>query len=112
MKPAWKSMLRLTTARLLATTALTTNFASADSMSDLVAAAKKEGSLTVIALPHDWCGYGAMIEDFKSKYGLEGNELNPDAGSGDEVEAIKANKGNPGPQAPDVLDVGLYFGPQ
>ena len=24
----------------------------------LVAAAKKEGQLTVIALPHDWCGYG------------------------------------------------------
>ena len=39
------------------------------------------------------------------------NELNPDAGSGDEVEAIKANKGNAGPQAPDVIDVGLAFGP-
>ena len=39
------------------------------------------------------------------------NELNPDAGSGDEVEAIKANKGNKGPQAPDVIDVGLSFGP-
>src|SRR5262249_18171558 len=39
------------------------------------------------------------------------NELNPDAGSGDEVEAIKANKDNKGPQAPDVIDVGLAFGP-
>jgi hypothetical protein len=28
------------------------------------------------------------------KYGLKVNELNPDAGSGDEIEAIKANKGN------------------
>ena len=35
----------------------------------------------------------------------------PDAGSGDEIEAIKANKGNTGPQAPDVIDVGLSFGP-
>ncbi len=77
----------------------------------LVAAAKKEGQLSVIALPHDWCGYGAMIDDFKGKYGLTVNELNPDAGSGDEVEAIKANKGNTGPQAPDVIDVGLSFGP-
>ena len=33
-------------------------------------------------------------------------------GSGDEVEAIKANKDNKGPQAPDVIDVGLSFGPQ
>ncbi len=77
----------------------------------LVAAAKKEGQLTVIALPHDWCGYGAVIAAFQKKYGIHINELNPDAGSGDEVEAIKANKGNKGPQAPDVIDVGLSFGP-
>ncbi len=77
----------------------------------LVAAAKKEGQLSVIALPHDWCGYGAILDGFKAKYGLTLNELNPDAGSGDEVEAIKANKGNTGPQAPDVVDVGLSFGP-
>lgn len=85
--------------------------AFAGPMDDLVAAAKKEGQLTTIALPHDWCGYGAMIEDFKAKYGITVNELNPDAGSGDEVEAIRANKGNTGPQAPDVIDVGLSFGP-
>jgi putative spermidine/putrescine transport system substrate-binding protein len=77
----------------------------------LVAAAKQEGQLTVIALPHDWCGYGAMIPAFEKKYGIKVNELNPDAGSGDEIEAIKANKGNKGPQAPDVIDVGLSFGP-
>jgi putative spermidine/putrescine transport system substrate-binding protein len=85
--------------------------ARADAMGDLVAAAKKEGQLTTIALPHDWCGYGALIDGFKAKYGLTVNELNPDAGSGDEIEAIKANKGNKGPQAPDVIDVGLSFGP-
>jgi putative spermidine/putrescine transport system substrate-binding protein len=78
---------------------------------ELIAAAKAEGQLTTIALPHDWCGYGALIEGFKAKYGLTVNELNPDAGSGDEIEAIKANKGNTGPQAPDVIDVGLSFGP-
>ncbi|HYM68742.1 MAG TPA: ABC transporter substrate-binding protein [bacterium] len=80
-------------------------------MDQLVAAAKQEGQLTVIALPHDWCGYGDVISAFKQKYGLTVNELNPDAGSGDEIEAIKANKGNKGPQAPDVIDVGLSFGP-
>jgi putative spermidine/putrescine transport system substrate-binding protein len=86
--------------------------AFADSMDDLVAAAKKETALTVIALPHDWCGYGAVIDGFKKKYPfLTVNELNPDAGSGDEIQAIKANQGNTGPQAPDVIDVGLSFGP-
>ncbi len=85
--------------------------AYADGMDDLVAAAKAEGKLTTIALPHSWCNYGEMIEGFKAKYGIEVNELNPDAGSGDEIEAIKANMGNTGDQAPDVIDVGLSFGP-
>ena len=80
-------------------------------MTQLVSAAKQEGQLTTIALPRDWCNYGELIDSFKAKYGLKVNELNPDAGSGDEVEAIKANKGNTGPQAPDVIDVGLSFGP-
>ena len=76
-------------------------------------AAKKEGMLTTIALPHDWCGYGEVIAAFKAKYPeITVNELNPDAGSADELEAIRANKGNTGPQAPDVIDVGFAFGPQ
>lgn len=79
-------------------------------MDALIAAAKEEGTLTTIALPHDWCNYGEVIETFKAKYGIEVNELNPDAGSADEVEAIKANKDNKGPQAPDVIDVGFSFG--
>jgi putative spermidine/putrescine transport system substrate-binding protein len=80
-------------------------------MAELIAAAQAEGMLTTIALPHDWCNYGGVIDAFKAKYpGIEVNELNPDAGSGDEVEAIKANKDNTGPQAPDVIDVGFSYG--
>jgi putative spermidine/putrescine transport system substrate-binding protein len=100
----------MVSASAIALTALS-GAAYAEPSADLIAAAKAEGMLTTIALPHDWCNYGEMIEGFKAKYGLEVNELNPDAGSGDEIEAIKANKGNTGPQAPDVIDVGLSFGP-
>jgi putative spermidine/putrescine transport system substrate-binding protein len=89
----------------------TTTGGAADPMQGLIDAAKAEGTLTTIALPHDWCNYGGVIEGFKAKYGLEVNELAPDAGSADEVEAIKANQGSTGPQAPDVIDVGLAFGP-
>jgi putative spermidine/putrescine transport system substrate-binding protein len=78
---------------------------------DLVAAAQEEGTLSTIALPRNWCNYGEAIDTFKEKYGIEVNELVPDAGSADELEAIRANVGNPGPQAPDVIDVGLSFGP-
>jgi putative spermidine/putrescine transport system substrate-binding protein len=77
----------------------------------LLDAAKAEGKLTTIALPHDWCNYGESISTFAERTGLTINELDPNAGSGDEVEAIKANKDNPGDQAPDVIDVGLSFGP-
>ncbi|MCA0255527.1 MAG: ABC transporter substrate-binding protein [Proteobacteria bacterium] len=100
-------LLVLTTALVAASAAV----AAAEPSAELIAAAKKEGTLTTIALPHDWCGYGEVIEGFKAKYGITVNELNPNAGSGDEIEAIKANKGNTGPQAPDVIDVGLSFGP-
>jgi putative spermidine/putrescine transport system substrate-binding protein len=89
-----------------------TSLASAQSLAEIEAAAKAEGMLTTIALPHDWCGYGDVIAGFKAKYPeITVNELNPDAGSADEIEAVKANKDNKGPQAPDVLDVGLAFGP-
>ncbi len=81
------------------------------SLDALVTAAKQEGQLTVIALPHDWCGYGDLISGFKAKYGLTVNELNPDGSSAQEIEAIKANQNNKGPQAPDVIDVGFSFGP-
>jgi putative spermidine/putrescine transport system substrate-binding protein len=104
----WTRMFSLATMVILA---LVSVAAGQGGMDQLVAGAKQEGQLTVIALPHDWCGYGDVVNGFKQKYGLKVNELNPDAGSGDEIEAIKANKGNAGPQAPDVIDVGLSFGP-
>jgi putative spermidine/putrescine transport system substrate-binding protein len=78
----------------------------------LLTAAQGEGTLSTIALPHDWCNYGESIETFKTRTDLEVNELDPNAGSGDEIAAIEANRTNPGPTAPDVIDVGLAFGPQ
>jgi putative spermidine/putrescine transport system substrate-binding protein len=81
-------------------------------MEELIAAAQEEGTLTTIALPDDWCNYRAVIDGFKAKYSMEVNELNPGAGSAEELEAIDANRDNPGPQAPDVIDVGISYGPQ
>ena len=87
-------------------------FAQTTDMKALIAAAQKEGQLTVIALPHDWVNYGELITGFTAKYGIKINELDPNGSSAGELEAIKANKGNTGPQAPDVIDVGLKFGPE
>jgi putative spermidine/putrescine transport system substrate-binding protein len=76
----------------------------------LLAAAKSEGTLNTIALPRDWCGYGALLDTFKAKTGLAINEITPNAGSAQEIDAIKNNP-NGGPAAPDVIDVGYSFGP-
>ena len=46
-------------------------------MAELIKAAKAEGTLTTIALPHDWCNYGEAIETFKAKYGLAGQRAEP-----------------------------------
>jgi putative spermidine/putrescine transport system substrate-binding protein len=90
----------------------TTTAAAGGEMDALIAAAQAEGMITTIALPRDWCNYGGVIDTFTEKYGLEYNGLAPDAGSADELEAIRANQGSSGPQAPDVVDIGLAFGPQ
>ncbi len=70
-------LLSVTAAGLMATTAIV----RAQDLAELEAAAKAEGMLTTIALPHDWCGYGEVIAGFKAKYPeITVNELNPDAG--------------------------------
>jgi putative spermidine/putrescine transport system substrate-binding protein len=78
----------------------------------LLAAAKAEGGLTTIALPPTWCDYKDLISGFTSKTTIAINNLNPDGSSQQELDAITANKDNKGPAAPDVVDVGLSYGPQ
>jgi putative spermidine/putrescine transport system substrate-binding protein len=77
------------------------------SLTALVAAAKKEGKLNVIALPPDWANYGQIIKDFKAKYGITVNSANPDGSSAEEITAITADKGRS--SAPDVIDVGTSY---
>ncbi len=43
----------------------------------IVAAAKKEGHLNVIALPPDWANYGEIISTFTKKYGIGITSDNP-----------------------------------
>jgi putative spermidine/putrescine transport system substrate-binding protein len=76
-------------------------------MNSLVAAAKKEGTLNVIALPPSWANYAAIISTFKQKYGIKVNSENPNGASADEINALKSTKGQP--SAPDVVDVGNSY---
>src|ERR1700753_1636034 len=76
-------------------------------MAALIAAAKKEGTLNVIALPPDWANYGELISTFKSKYGIKVNSANPDGSSAQEIQALKQLGSSS--RAPDVVDVGQAF---
>src|SRR5947199_4808424 len=70
----------------------------------LVAAAKKEGELNIIAVPPDWANYGAIISGFTAKYGIAISSANPNGSSQDEVNAVQ-QLGKTS-RAPDVLDIG------
>jgi putative spermidine/putrescine transport system substrate-binding protein len=84
---------------------------TAGGLEALIEAAKKEASLSTIALPDTWANYGEVKKAFLTKYPfLKHDDLNPDASSAQEIEAIKANAGNTGPQNPDVIDVGFTWG--
>ena len=73
-------------------------------MDKLVAAAKKEGELNVIALPPTWANYAAIIKAFSDKYGIKINSAQPDGSSQDEINAANQQKGRS--SAPDVFDLG------
>lgn len=84
---------------------------AAGGMDALIEAARAEGELSTIALPDSWANYVQIKKDFFTKYDfLKHNDLNPDGSSAQEIEAVKANNINKGPQNPDVLDVGFSWG--
>ena len=74
-------------------------------MDALVAAAKKEGTLNVIALPPTWANYGAILSAFSTGYGIKINSALPGASSQQEIDAVKSENGRA--TAPDVLDVSM-----
>jgi putative spermidine/putrescine transport system substrate-binding protein len=84
--------------------ATATSAADLGGMDALIAAAKQEGELNVIALPPDWANYGEIIKAFGDKYSIKVNSAQPDASSADEITAAKNLKGQT--KAPDVFDLG------
>jgi len=82
-----------------------TSAAAGGGMNSLVAAAKKEGTLNVIALPPTWANYGTIISTFEKTYGIHINSALPAGSSQQEVNAVKQEAGSP--KAPDVLDIGM-----
>jgi len=82
-----------------------TSAASGGGMTALVAAAKSEGTLNVIALPANWANYGNIIKEFTKLYGIKVNSIAPDDSSAQEITQIQQKNGTS--LAADVLDVGM-----
>src|SRR4029077_9573226 len=82
-----------------------TSAAGNGGMDALVAAAKKEGRLNVIALPPDWANYGAIISGFTAKYGIRVDSANPHSRRPQELDALGQLAGTN--RAPDVVDGGM-----
>ena len=86
-------------------------------MDALIAAAKAEGQLNVIALPDNWANYGEIKALFEEKYGITVNSADPDISSAEEIAAADNLVGQD--TAPDVFDLGTavtldsldYFAP-
>ena len=70
----------------------------------LIAAAKAEGQLNVIALPDNWANYGAVKALFEETYGITVNSADPDISSAEEIQAADNLAGQD--TAPDVFDLG------
>ena len=80
------------------------------SMTALIAAAKKEGKLNVVALPNNWANYGEIITSFAKKYHIKVNSENPEGSSAEEISAMQTDKGRS--DDPDVIDVGTNYAAQ
>lgn len=76
-------------------------------MRELVAAARKEGSLNVYALAPTWANYGAMIKAFEKKYGIEVHNEDPGGSSQGVLNAAVKRQGQT--RAVDAMDLGGSF---
>jgi putative spermidine/putrescine transport system substrate-binding protein len=78
-------------------------------MDALIAAAKAEGTLNVIALPPTWANYGAILSAFTARYGIKIRSARPGGSSQQEIDAVKSGSGSGSghgtARAPDVLDL-------
>ncbi|TRZ86390.1 MAG: ABC transporter substrate-binding protein [Streptomycetaceae bacterium] len=84
-----------------------TSAASFGGIGNLIKAAKKEGTLNLIATPRDWANYGAAMDIMTKAFGIKIVSDNPDGSSAQEITAIRTTKNME--KMPDVVDIGLSY---
>lgn len=81
-----------------------------EALPELVAAARREGRLTLIAVPSTWANYGAIIAAFEAEYSIPVTVQSPNATSAQELTALRLMRGQQ--RLPDVIEVGPSFARQ
>jgi len=76
------------------------------SMDELEAAARKEGTIVSLGCPDDWANWGDQWKAITAKYGV--THTDTDMSSAEELAKFEAEKNNP---SADIGEVGLEFGP-
>jgi putative spermidine/putrescine transport system substrate-binding protein len=84
-----------------------TSAAGGGGLAALVAAAKAEGTLNLIADPFNWTNYGQIITSFAKKYGIKVNDVNKEGTSQEEITALQTLGSQS--RAPDAVDVGQSY---
>jgi len=78
----------------------------AESMDELEAKGRAEGSIVSLGMPDDWANWGDQWRAITTKYGV--THTDTDMSSAEELAKFEAEKSNP---SADIGEVGLEFGP-
>ena len=84
----------------------TARAATAPTSPALIAAAKAEGKLNVIALSHNWA-FEPLMQTFSARYGIIIDDANSEGSSAEEIQAIRTLKHDA--RAPDCMDLSPTF---
>jgi putative spermidine/putrescine transport system substrate-binding protein len=89
-----------------ATLLLSSSISFGESIDELEAMARKEGTIVSLGCPDDWANWGDQWKGVMSKYGV--THTDTDMSSAEELAKFEAEKSNP---SADFGEVGLEFGP-
>jgi putative spermidine/putrescine transport system substrate-binding protein len=73
---------------------------------DLIAAAKREGALNLVALSHNWA-FEPLMKTFSARYGVTIDDSNSEGSSAEELQAVRSLKGQS--RGPDCMDLSPTF---
>jgi putative spermidine/putrescine transport system substrate-binding protein len=73
---------------------------------DLIAAAKREGALNLVALSHDWA-FEPLMKTFSERYGIRIDDSNSEGSSAEELQAVRSLRGQT--RGPDCMDLSPTF---